>query len=95
VQISHQGTLDIYNGDDTQVARRTIPSELHERAGKLLDRVNAAAKPTDLATPRGNRLEKLLGNREGEWSIRINDQYRICFAWDDGQAVNVRIEDYH
>ncbi len=95
MQISDQGTLDIYDGDDTQAARRRLPAELHDKAARLLDRINAAHKPSDLAIPRGNRLEQLSGSRAGEWSIRINDQYRICFSWEDGQAVRVQIEDYH
>lgn len=95
MHIDHQGTLDIFNGEETAAARRTLPVDLHEKAGRLLDRISAAVKPTDLSIPRGNRLEKLTGKREGEWSVRINDQYRITFAWEDAQAVWVQIEDYH
>lgn len=57
--------------------------------------LNAAHKLADLATPRSNRLEKLRGDRKGQYSIRINDQYRICFKWRDGGAHNVAIVDYH
>ena len=95
MQIDDQGTIDIYNGDDTPQARRALPSELHRKAGGLLDRINAAGKPMDLASPPGNRLEKLSGGREGQWSVRINDQYRITFTWEDDQAIRVQIEDYH
>ena len=59
---------------------------------KMLD---AAAKLIDLASPPGNRLEKLKGEREGQSSIRINDQWRICFVWKEGDAYDVEIVDYH
>jgi proteic killer suppression protein len=49
----------------------------------------------DLRTPPGNRLERLWGNRAGQWSMRVNDQYRICFRWEDGYADDVEITDYH
>ncbi|MGA7569186.1 MAG: type II toxin-antitoxin system RelE/ParE family toxin [Candidatus Aquilonibacter sp.] len=94
MEFKDEGTRDVYHGDNTIAARRALPQELHEKAGRLLDRLNAAGAPTDLRTPRGNRLEKLSGDREGQWSIRINDQYRICFEWTS-EAVNVEITDYH
>jgi proteic killer suppression protein len=95
MKIGHQGTLDIYNGLDTAAARRTIPQNLHSRAAELMDRINAATQPSDLRTPPGNRLEKLQGKRREQWSIRINEQFRIAFSWVDGEATEVRIEDYH
>jgi proteic killer suppression protein len=57
--------------------------------------IDAAIQINDLTVPPGNRLEKLHGDREGQWSIRINDQWRVCFAWDDGNADDVEIVDYH
>ncbi len=57
--------------------------------------LDVAARLDDLRVPPGNRLEKLKGNREGQYSIRINDQYRICFSWQDGDAYEVEIVDYH
>jgi proteic killer suppression protein len=57
--------------------------------------LDAATSVADLRTPPGNRLEKLRGDREAQWSIRINDQWRICFRWDDGDAFEVDIVDYH
>jgi proteic killer suppression protein len=57
--------------------------------------LDAAAKLEDLNVPTGNRLEKLKGNREGQHSIRINDQYRLCFFWRDGNAYEVELVDYH
>jgi len=61
----------------------------------LLDRINAATMPADLRTPRSNRLRKLDGDREGQWSLSINDQFRICFGWEHGRATRVEITDYH
>lgn len=60
---------------------------------QMLD--EAAALQSDLGGIPGNRLEKLSGNRKGQWSIRVNDQWRICFQWKDGDATNVEIVDYH
>ncbi len=57
--------------------------------------LDAAAKLEDIRVPPGNRLEKLKGDREGQYSIRINDQYRICFTWQDGNAYDVEVADYH
>jgi proteic killer suppression protein len=57
--------------------------------------LDAAANLEDLRTPPGNRLEKLTGDREGQYSIRINDQWRICFRWRDGDAHDVEVVDYH
>jgi toxin HigB-1 len=62
---------------------------------RKLRMLDAAASLADLKVPPGNRLEKLKGNREEQWSIRINDQWRICFRWDDGEAFEVEIVDYH
>lgn len=57
--------------------------------------LNNAQSPVDLRTPPGNRLETLKGKRSGQFSIRINEQWRICFVWHDGQASQVEIVDYH
>lgn len=95
MKIVDQGSQDIYDGIDSKHARRTLPHDLHEKAGQLLDRINAAARPFDLYIPRGNRLERLTGDREGQWSVRINDQYRICFSWENDEATQVEITDYH
>jgi proteic killer suppression protein len=62
---------------------------------RKLQRVDFAAKVEDLRIPAGNHLEKLRGDREGQYSIRINDQFRICFGWDDNDAWDVEITDYH
>ena len=57
--------------------------------------IDAARDVEDLRVPPGNRLEKLSGDREGQYSIRVNDQYRICFSWSEGGAENVELVDYH
>lgn len=64
-------------------------------ARRKLDQLHVAAKLTDLAAPGGNRLEALHGERKEQHSIRINDQWRICFVWRDGEAYEVEIVDYH
>ena len=74
---------------------RRIPAGLHRAALKKLQTLNAAGALGDLVLPPGNRLERLKGNREGQHSIRINDQYRVCFVWRAGDAYDVEIVDYH
>jgi proteic killer suppression protein len=87
------GTRDIYNGIASRPARR-IGRELWPRIAKKLDSVNAATSLNDLRSP-GNQLERLIGSLEGFWSIRVNDQYRICFRFDSGNANDVFCEDIH
>jgi len=74
---------------------RRVPASLRKAALKKLQMVNAAGALGDLAVPPGNRLERLRGDRRGQFSIRINDQYRVCFEWREGNAYNVEITDYH
>jgi toxin HigB-1 len=74
---------------------RRLPADLHLRAFKKLAILNAAVTLDNLKVPPGNQLEALRGNRTGQYSIRINDQYRMCFAWRDGNAFEVEIVDYH
>jgi toxin HigB-1 len=68
---------------------------IRDQAARKLDMLNAAATLNDLRSPPGNRLEALAGDRAGQHSIRINDQYRICFEWTDQGPANVEITDYH
>lgn len=79
---------------DAKRARRRLPTQLWTRARAKLDQIDATSDPRQLATP-SNRLESLSGDREGEHSIRIDRQYRICFVWRDGDAWDVEIVDYH
>lgn len=69
--------------------------ELQKIAQRKLVALDAAEKLDDLRIPPSNRLEKLVGRRKGQYSIRINDQWRICFTWKDGNAFNIEIVDYH
>lgn len=74
---------------------RGFPPDIVERARRKLAAVNAANVLDDLRVPPSNRLEQLRGDRIGQYSIRINDQWRICFQWDDGDALDVEVCDYH
>jgi proteic killer suppression protein len=74
---------------------RAFGQDLQRAAHRKLRILNAASEIKSLRVPPGNRLEKLSGDRAGQHSIRINDQYRICFIWVDGGADNVEITDYH
>ena len=87
-------TRDIYDGIDNRYSR-TVPRELHNKARRLLDKINASPRVELLRVPPGNHLEKLRGNLAGFWSIRINDQWRIIFRWQDDIAIDVQIIDYH
>ena len=72
-----------------------LPKDIHRTARRKLIYLDDAEDLQDLLAPPGNRLEKLKGNRAGQYSIRINDQWRICFQWVDNKAKNVEIVDYH
>ena len=72
-----------------------MPRDIQQVALRKLRMINNAKNINDLRIPPANRLEKLSGNREGQHSIRINDQWRICFIWRDGDAYDVEITDYH
>ena len=74
---------------------KRIPHALYRAAWKKLVMLDASEKFDDLRIPPGNHLEKLTGQRRGQYSIRINDQWRICFSWIDGNAFHVEITDYH
>jgi proteic killer suppression protein len=74
---------------------RNLPADIQRRAFIKLALLNAAVALQNLAVPPGNRLEALHGNRKGQHRIRINDQYRVCFVWKDGNAFGIEIADYH
>jgi toxin HigB-1 len=74
---------------------KRLPTDIQDTAYRKLAMIHSANKIIDLRSPPGNRLEKLGGDRAGQWSIRINDQWRICFEWQNGDAYNVEITDYH
>ena len=74
---------------------RRLPGDLQRRAFKKLAILNAALTLDNLKVPLGNQLETLRGDRAGQHSVRVNDQYRVCFVWRDGNAFEVEIVDYH
>jgi proteic killer suppression protein len=88
-----EATRDVHYGDNTKTAR-TVPKNVWPIARRKLNQIAGATQLRDLGSP-GNNLEKLKGNLAGSYSIRINDQWRILFTFDKGQASGVRIADYH
>jgi proteic killer suppression protein len=91
----NQATEDIFDGKNSKVARKLCPKAIWKTGSRKLEQIDSAAFLDDLKVPPGNRLEALMGDRAGQYSIRINDQYRVCFNWNDGYADNVEIVDYH
>lgn len=91
----NKASEDINYGRATKAALRLLPRELHKKAQIKLARLGAASSIEDLRNIRGNRFEVLKGDRKGQYSIRINNQYRICFYWEGGDVSNVEIVDYH
>lgn len=87
-------TADVYYGRDTRIARR-LPKSLWPVIRRKLDAVHRARTLEDLRLPAGNRLEALKGNRSGTFSLRVNQQHRITFRFEDGHAEDVTCEDYH
>ena len=77
------------------IPSRRLPTDIQATARRKLRMLNNAAALEDLRVPPANRLEALKGDRKGQHSIRINDQWRVCFRWNDGDAYNVAIVDYH
>ena len=84
-------TAQVWQGHSS----RKFPADIQDRAIRKLRQLDAAATIEDLRKPPGNRLEALKGKRAGQMSIRINDQWRICFRWSAGDAEDVEIVDYH
>lgn len=74
---------------------KAVPQLLRERAEAKLVSIDIATDEEELKTPPSNRAHKLVGNRKGQWSISINSQYRVCFSFEDGDAHDVEITDYH
>ena len=80
---------------ETGKSKGMPPATLRRAAQRKLTMLHAATRVEDLRSPPGNRLERLRGDREGQYSIRINEQFRVCFEWRDGDAHQVEIVDYH
>ena len=97
ITFADEETSDIYHGIDSKKARKRLSKILWEKAQTKLDMLNRARRIEDLKAPPNNRLEKLERELAGKHSIRINDQYRVVFKWDQGicGASEVRIVDYH
>ena len=91
VSFGDSETEKIWNGERS----RRLPFDIQAVALRKLRLINAARKVDDLRLPAGNRLERLKGEHAGQWSIRINDQWRIVFRWREGGAEDVAIVDYH
>jgi len=89
------GTEVIFNGKNTKAARKTCPQSLWRVASRKLDQLDSVNSLNELLVPPGNRLEALTVDRKGQHSIRINDQYRICFVWTNTGPDKVEIVDYH
>lgn len=91
----NKGTEDIFNGKNTKEARKVCPRSLWNVAARKLDQLDSVQILEELRIPPGNMLESLKGKRKEEFSIRINDQYRICFKWLEVGPDLVEITDYH
>ena len=89
------GTEDLFNGRNTRQSRKICPRTLWRLAVRKLDQLDSVESLEELTIPPGNRLEALTGDRKNQFSIRINQQYRICFSWSDLGPINVEIVDYH
>jgi proteic killer suppression protein len=94
VSYRDDATRDIHVGEESRAARRYAVA-VRKAARRKLDLVGAAVEIRDLAVPRGNRLEQLHGDLAGFYSIRVNDQYRIIFKFQAGNASHVQLIDYH
>jgi toxin HigB-1 len=95
VSFRDRGAEDVFNGVDSRGAVKSCPRNLWNVARRKLDQLDSAGELNDLRVPPGNRLEPLVGNRRGQHSIRINDQYRVCFVWTSLGPDAVEIVDYH
>lgn len=93
----NKATEDVFNGDNSKPARGICPPDIWNTARRKLQVINAARYLADLQVPPSNHLEPLEGDRKGQYSIRINDKYRICFTWNNNEesASEVELTDYH
>ncbi len=95
VSFKDQATEDIFNGKNSKSARKTCLQILWRVARRKLDQLDTVLLLEELRIPPGNQLENLLGDRKSEYSIRINDQYRVCFKWSENGPYEVEVTDYH
>ncbi len=95
VLFKNVGTEDIFDGKNSKAARQLCPQQLWKIAARKLEQLDSATTLNDLLIPPNNRLEALKRERIGQHSIRINDQYRVCFIWTEAGPAEVEIIDYH
>ena len=85
----------MFNGRNTKTARRTCPRNLWRVAARKLEQLDSVTLLEEMGIPPGNQIEALSGERKGQFSVRINEQYRVCFLWTDEGPEAVEIVDYH
>jgi proteic killer suppression protein len=95
LSFKNRATEDIFNGKATKSAARLCPKNIWKIAFRKFDQLDSVLFLDELRMPPGNRLEALSRDRKGQHSIRINDQYRICFKWTETGPIDVEIRDYH
>lgn len=91
----NKGTKDIFYGENSKLARKTCPQNLWQIARRKLDQLDSIISLAELKILPGNQFEPLKGDRDGQYNIRINQQYRICFSWQNNHIWEVEIIDYH
>ena len=91
----NQATEDLFNGVATKAALKLCPRNLWNIVSRKLDQIDSAASLNELRVPPGNHLKALKRDRKGQHSIRINDQYRVCFEWTESGPSDVEVTDYH
>jgi proteic killer suppression protein len=95
ISFKDKGTEDIFNGVASKAARKICPQALWRIASRKLELLDSVEQRDELKVPPGNRLEALSGDRKGQHSIRLNEQYRICFRWTKAGPEEVELTDYH
>ena len=95
VSFKDRASEDSFNGVNTKAARKACPQTLWQIVARKLDQLDSVLSLDELKVPPGNRLERLSGDRKSEYSIRINEQYRICFMWGESGPYDVEVTDYH
>ncbi|WP_019894929.1 type II toxin-antitoxin system RelE/ParE family toxin [Hydrogenovibrio halophilus] len=95
VSFKNKAVEDVFNGRASKEARKTCPQTIWKIAARKLEQLDSVVALDELKIPPGNRLEALSGDRQGQYSIRINGQFRICFKWNDSGPDEVEIVDYH
>ena len=95
VTFKDKASEDVFNGKSSRAARSACPQNIWRIVRRKLDQLDSVSNLQELLVPPGNRLEALSGNRKGQYSIRINEQFHICFVWTDAGPDAVEISDYH